>query len=455
MCSRILLVTAIGLALASSAAAQPPRLREPFVGSGPPPMAALPDFIDPFAGPDPPPRDGPPDLPEPYAKPGPPPIDAPGLGIDLTPLPAPQPFARAWFTADYLMWWVKGQSIPQPLITVGSSNDPVPGALGQPNTRVLFGNDQVQLGLFSGLRLGLGGWLDDDHLYGLEASGFFLPRNSHSVAFYSDGSTPAALAQPVIIPGSGEQAYSSSLQHFIAGSIWASTSTAVNGYEINLARCLTRDCNREIDLLVGFRQLTVQETLDVASDIVELQPCGLTFYGIPIQPGDHILTSDRFATSTNFYGPQIGSKISWSCGRFDFDAVGKLGIGVSQELLRVSGDTIWAPVSGPVLSAPGGILTQTTNIGSYFRDRFAVLPEVDLNMHYQIASWASLGFGYTFLYLSNVVRPGLVIDRTVDPARVPSDQAYGTGTTTNRPGVFFRDTGFWAQGLNFNVTFQY
>src|SRR2546422_2933072 len=44
---------------------------------------------------------------------------------------------RFWARAEYLYWWVSGDPVP-PLATLGSPADPVPGALGQPGTTVLF-----------------------------------------------------------------------------------------------------------------------------------------------------------------------------------------------------------------------------------------------------------------------------------------------------------------------------
>ena len=122
----------------------------------------------------------------------------------------------------------------------------------------------------------------------------------------------------------------------------------------------------------------------------------------------------------------------------------------------INGDTTLIPAAGGGnTTVPGGILTQNTNIGHYFRSQFAVVPEVNLNLHYDVTSWARLELGYTFIYINRVARPGLVVDRTVDPGRVPSDQNFGAATTTNSPGFAFRDASYWAQGLNFGLTFRF
>ncbi len=50
------------------------------------------------------------------------------------------PGNRFWFQADYWMAWIRGATFPT-LVTNGASSDPLPGALGQPETMVRFGGE--------------------------------------------------------------------------------------------------------------------------------------------------------------------------------------------------------------------------------------------------------------------------------------------------------------------------
>ena len=43
-----------------------------------------------------------------------------------------------------------------------------------------------------------------------------------------------------------------------------------------------------------------------------------------------------------------------------------------------------------------------SNIGHYSRDQFSVVPEVGLNVGYQLTRHVSLSAGYTCIYWSNV-----------------------------------------------------
>ena len=138
--------------------------------------------------------------------------------------PAPLPSAedeeapRVWFQSEFLLWWVSRAPTP-PLVTAGSSADAVPGALGQPGTRVLYGGENVGFGASPGVRLGLGGWIDDERAWGVAASGFFLGVNPRSVSFAPGGPGTAVLAQPVITPGLGESSYVTAFPGALRGDL--------------------------------------------------------------------------------------------------------------------------------------------------------------------------------------------------------------------------------------------
>src|SRR5207237_3203376 len=75
-----------------------------------------------------------------------------------------------WAEADYLMWWYRGGSLP-PLVTAGSPTDPIPAALGQPGTVVLFGGGRAEPEWVPGGRLRLGGAANGS--FGWEVGGFY------------------------------------------------------------------------------------------------------------------------------------------------------------------------------------------------------------------------------------------------------------------------------------------
>jgi len=86
-----------------------------------------------------------------------------------------------------------------------------------------------------------------------------------------------------------------------------------------------------------------------------------------------------------------------------------------------------------------------------------VVPEVGLNIGYEVIRGMHLVLGYTLLYTNNVARPGKHIDRGLNPTQNPSF----TGITPTplvgpaRPALTFRGADFWAQGFNMGLVFRF
>ena len=59
--------------------------------------------------------------------------------------------------------------------------------------------------------------------------------------------------------------------------------------------------------------------------------------------------------------------------------------------------------------------------------------------------------GYTFLYWSDVVRPGSQASRVLNPTQLPPNALQGPAL----PVLHFEGTDFWAMGLNFGLDFEY
>ena len=133
----------------------------------------------------------------------------------------------------------------------------------------------------------------------------------------------------------------------------------------------------------------------------------------------------------------------------------KLALGATQELVVIDGGTTLSQPGAAPVTAPGGVLAQTSNIGRYFRNEFAVVPEIGLKLGWQIRPHVAANVGYNFLYWSHVVRPGDQLDRTVNPSLAPTDQLFGNGLGANRPAFDFQSSSFWAQGLTVGLTFRY
>ena len=87
-------------------------------------------------------------------------------------------------------------------------------------------------------------------------------------------------------------------------------------------------------------------------------------------------------------------------------------------------------------------MAQPSNIGTYNRDRFSLVPEARLKLKYQVNCHLDLTLGYTMMYWTNgVALAGQQVDTNLG-GPCCSPQA-GPG-----PDFVFQDSSFWAQGID-------
>jgi hypothetical protein len=379
-----------------------------------------------------------------------PPADPPAAA----PEPDPSP-ARFWFRADYLLWWTKNGPLPAPLVTTGSANAATIGGLTQPGTRVLFGGPEQDYGSANGARFDAGAWLDAERRWALQVGYFALERRSTNFATASDARGNPVLAQPLIAPTTGQEFTELiALPGFIAGGTAVSTGSRLQGWEINAVASGLRGDQLNVELLLGLRAVSLDEDLQMASAFAPLVNNFLTFRGRTVNAPSSLATYDAFRAQTHFYGPQLGGRVEWTAGRLSLGAQGQLAVGDNQELVRVDGNSSLFTPGAATVTVPGGVLAQSSNIGRYFREQLAVVPEVRLRVGCRISPALGVSFGYSFLFWSDVVRPGSLVDRTVESGLVPTDRAFGTATGT-RPAFVFRTSDYWAQGLDFGLDWRF
>lgn len=348
---------------------------------------------------------------------------------------------RLYGSAEYLLWWTKDSPTPVPLVSDG-----VLGSGG----RVLLGGDDVDLGYRSGARFTLGYWLTGDRTWGLEGSGFFLPTATQRRTVSSSGASGTRnLLIPFFDPTlPGENATNLSLAGEFAGSATETLRSRLWGVELNGVRPLVGQGPFRVELLGGFRYLRLSEDYSFHTSSPDIPPGPVTVF----------TTRDEFDAGNSFYGAQLGVRGRYDIGPFTADAGLKLALGVMHQTVDIAGALTTNQFTVPtVVTYPGGYFAQPTNIGSYGRNVFAVVPEAMFNLGYRLTSWASIVAGYTFLYASNVVRPGEQIDRTVNPTQSPS---FGGPIPTNltgaaRPRFKFEGSDFWAHGLNVGIALRF
>ncbi len=206
--------------------------------------------------------------------------------------------------------------------------------------------------------------------------------------------------------------------------------------------------------LGGFRSLNLNEDLAIQDHLIPLAAGILNFQSLPADPPNTLSDVDRFHTSNTFYGGQIGGRLEWANDRFSVGLLGKVAFGVNQQLAIIDGSSSLTTPAGST-AVPGGVLALATNSGRYYRSVFSVVPEGGVNLGWNITPRLKATIGYTFLYWTDVARPGNQIDRNLNPALQPTNQTFGNGLGAAQPTFSFHESGFWAQGVNVGLEIKF
>lgn len=359
---------------------------------------------------------------------------------------SPPADARFYTSAEYLMWWIKDAPAPPTLLSTGE--------FGTPAFSTILGGRSYDPGPQPGGRFTAGYQLSK--AWAVEGTGFFLTTSSVTKTVASSGepgSTQLVIPQFRIDEGS-EGTFALARPGDFAGDARESFRSAMSGAELNVVRRLTMGPGWRLDAIGGFRYLRLNEQLAFSGSSVSL--------ALP----DIFMATDTFATDNRFYGGQFGVKADYTWRGWFAQASAKVALGVMRESLDVAGslstnDFNATPFVGGAQSFVGGFFAQPSNIGRFRRDRFAVVPEGIVKIGYQLAPWASVFVGYTFLYASEVARPGDQLERVVNTTasmtyQVPSvPPPTLTPTGPARPEPRFRGTDVWVQGVTAGVAFSF
>jgi hypothetical protein len=350
---------------------------------------------------------------------------------------------RFYVSGEYLLWWIKDSKLP-PLVTTAPAGSS--GAIGAPGTIVLFGGN-LDNEERSGGRFTLGYWFDDCQTLGLETSVFFLANRD--VNFAANSGTFPLLARPFFNLNSGTEFSEITTSPGLGtGGIAVNTFSHMWGAEMNLRSNICDNCRWRFDVLGGFRYLSLREGINIQENI-------LADAAAPMFAGDTIMVNDDFNTRNQFYGGQLGTRLGWTHNRWSIDWLAKVALGVTHEVINIQGNQLITTPAGATSFFNGGLLALGSNSGSFSRDKFTVVPETDLVLSFRATKHIKLLVGYSFLYWSNVVRPGDQIDRVIDVTRIPNSGLIVAPTGQNRPTVLFKGTDFWAQGISFGMEFVF
>ncbi len=350
---------------------------------------------------------------------------------------------RIRFGAEYLAWWVKGYPTP-PLVTTGpaASN----GILGTPGVSLLYGNQSVDPNFRNGVRLGGEYWFGACCPWAIDAHVFYLFQTGSMTNFSSFGDP--LLARPFFNVNNG--ANSAELVAFpgmFSGAANISSTTSLWGGDFNFRRKFWDGTSTYVDGLIGYRYLNLIDSLTIAESSTRLTPAVPN----PADPSSFVVSGgaiDRFRTTNQFNGGQIGTDMGFRVGNWTVDFRGLLGLGMTSTTIEVSGVQSVLRTDGTTLVSPGGLLALNSNIGHHYHEEFAVVPELNFNVGYDVCQHLRIFAGYSLLYWSSVLRPGDLINTNLDQNRIPNFPANPTVVASPAPTVRFVDRDFMAQGFN-------
>jgi hypothetical protein len=360
-------------------------------------------------------------------------------------------------SAEVLTWWNRSAQVP-PLVTTSSPQ--FNGIVGTGDTRVLLGGSSFGDTFHVGGRIGGGHWFDDNQCSGLDWRVFWVaPASSTFVAAtppYPLLARPFFNVNPNTLPfvGFGSTAEVVGGPGVANGAVSATFKSTIWGAEVNYLQNLWRNPCARLDALVGYRYIDLLENLTINEAFVRTPGSDMSVGG-PAVAG---ALTDTFRTQNQFHGGQIGLLGTVQRGRWSINTRATVAFGTVFQSAEISGGQLLTLANGGVQSTPGGLLTVPgTNIGRFSQERFGVVPEIGLNLGYQLTSRLKVFVGYNFLYLSSAVRPGGVIDPNVDAARVPNLLPAGTAAPVApiHPQPLLNTSGYFIQGINFGLVYRW
>ena len=236
-------------------------------------------------------------------------------------------YCPTYVRGEYLAWWFTGDHLP-PLVTTSPVGTPAgeAGIIGQSGTSVIFGDQSSNSGVKMGSRITLGAWIAPSARFEIEWFGLGGNNTSFSA---NTNSTPIIVTPHFDLANGQQSGYLLGYPGIANASITAQETSFFNGAGAHLMRDSFSTRTNGGGLfrfggIVGFRYLGLYEklTMDSFSSITG----GAT-------------TADAFRTTNNFYGGNFGLYTWNQSGRWNWETIGRLGLGTSSEHATISGSS--------------------------------------------------------------------------------------------------------------------
>ena len=377
------------------------------------------------------------------------------------------PPERFWVRADYLMWWLSGVQLP-PLVTGSPPNTPQSqaGVLGEPGTTILFGDSPAGDRMRSGIRVRMGvalggcrGWaLEGDYFtVGQQSAGYdsgpradtpiisrpffdLLPRDDAGQPI--PGAAPRYAAElvsyPGILIGKVIVEYRDTFQ---SAGIWGRHPLCCWDADPCADPCGRRE--QRVDLIVGYRWYSLTDSITIHEDLIS-GPQGAL-------PGTAFLITDSFRARNEFHGAELGFVATTHRGRWSLEVLAKVALGNQHQTVVIDGSTSITPPAQSTEVFGEGIYAGRTNVGTYERDRFVMIPQLGVEIGYQWTERLRTFLGYSILYWPEVMRSPDQIDQNLDTGNFPPT----VDPSLPYPTFPAISSGLWAQGINLGAELRF
>lgn len=349
------------------------------------------------------------------------------------------------FRGEYLAWWTKSPNVPALVTTNADPTTPFSQAGVLPGAEILYGGEEGDPGLHSGARFNLEYWFSSCRYVGLDITYTFL--GNASATFERTNANNAILGRPYFNTDPAVSAQDAWVIAYPNGrQLQTGGITIRNEQELAFVEAMTRwsivqGCNRNLDFVFGYRYGRFQETLSIDDTTTSAAV------------GDTIQKSDLFDARNEFNGFELGFISNSRYCRWSLDVLAKLAVGNTRSQVDVGGTTEVTDAQGNTVVRNGGLLALPTNSGTVERNGFSAIPELGVTVGYDLTCQLKATVGYTFVYWSNVMRPGDQIDTNVNGLQVPPTTSTLTGSPS--PATKSVMTDFWAQGLNIGLDYRF
>ena len=363
--------------------------------------------------------------------------------------------SHGWVQVDYLNWYQKGVNLPA-LVSTGPAA--TRGVIGQAGTTLLYGGDSILTDERDGIRVRFGWWLGNFPGWGIEAEHVGLDNETER--FFTQSTGTPIISRPFFDVTAGQE--NSVAVAFPVGvgpgSILIESESRLQSGAVRLRRqllgCESVACSflrghevptsSRLDFTLGYRFWQLDDQINI-QDNNTVGPPALGRVGT-------LAITDRFRSKNQFNGFEFGFLWQARRGWWSLDALARLSVGNVLQTVDITGSTTRTQ-AGVVSTGTGGVLALPSNIGSYSREEFTMVPELGFTLGYQLTRRIRTNLGYSMIYWGNVARAGEQIDRNINPNQFPF--AAGAVVPPNRPQFQFEQTDYWVQGLSFGGEFRW